>query len=203
MARLTEPEKQRIRAALSGIAARTGAELLVVTARACDRYAFPPLLAATLVALLAPLPIWWFALIDDPLTAYAVQLGAFIAVAGLLQWPPLLRLILPHHIRRAHAHRLAHDLFHRFMMAGARKNGAVLLFVADFERHVEVLADHRVHGEVADGTWARIVAAFTAEIGSGAAGAILAAVEAIGAELTRHLPRAEGEPPAHEHLIEL
>lgn len=205
MARLSEAERLRIRAAIGAAEAKTAGEFAVVIARASDHYLTLPVLIAAVAAFCVPGALWYGGLVEEFPWLYGAQLGTFIVLTALLTWPPVTRLIVPRAVSQHRVARRAHELFHVLELHRAQGESGVLLFVSLAERRVEIMADRGIHQRVPAGTWDAIVADFTRQCAQGRiADALVAAVEALGNYLGEHFPR----PPGHagklpERLIEL
>lgn len=200
---LTSDDKQRIRDAIRAVEARTSGELVTVIAQESANYSHIPLLWAALVALLLPAPL----LLTGLATAHIFELqwGAFIAVALLLQIPPIKMAVAPARIKRAYAQRLAREQFFAQGLHRTRERSGVLIFVSLAEHYVEVIADEGINARLAPGVWEKAVADFVREVKAGrVAQGFLRAVEDCGETLIAHFPRVEtdvNELP--DHLIEL
>lgn len=205
MARLSETDRERIRAAIRAAETRTAGEFAVVVARQSDHYLTVPILIAAVAALTVPGVLWYGGLVEAFPWLYGAQLGAFIVLLAVLLWPPATRLVVPAVVSRHRVARHAHELFHALELHRAHEGSGVLLFVSLAERRVEIMADHGIHRRVPQGTWDAIVADFTREVGAGRlADGLVKAIEALGRTLGEHCPR----PPGHvgklpDRLIEL
>jgi putative membrane protein len=193
-AALTAAERARIHAAVQAAEQRTGAHFTLVIVPASDRYALFPIAWAALLALSATGVL---ALLRPALgigTGFIVSAALFIALAFLLDWPPLRLCLVPAAIKRSQAHHLAQREFGVRRLGAGRHGGSVLFFVALGERYVEILADRDIHERVAPGTWEGLVTAFIAAAKSGRrVEGFVAAVEACGAILAEHHPAAARE----------
>jgi len=188
---LAEEDRRRITAAIRDVESRTSGELVTVVARVSDSYAAFPLLAAALLALLAPAVVWFAAPDLDQLDVYAIQLGVFVAVAAATLWRPLCMRLVPAAVKRRQAGRLAREQFHALGLDQTRGRTGVLLFVSVAERYVEILADRGIDEKVPAGTWNGIVAAFTRQLREGKiADGFVGALTACGTPLIAHFPRA-------------
>jgi putative membrane protein len=205
MAFVSTADRARMHDAIKAAEAKTSGEFLTVIARSSHDYHFLPVVIAAGIALLAPGPLWAFGILRDFWLVYGLQLALFMVLALLLHTPPLLRLIVPRRVQRAHAHRLARELFHHFGMHRVAGGAGVLLFVSVFERHVEILADHGIHGKVPEGAWQEAVDGFIGAVRAGrVADGFIAAIAALGALLATHFPHQGGERnQVPDRLIEL
>ena len=205
MAFVSAGDRARIHEAIKAAEAKTSGEFLTVIARSSHDYHFLPVIIAAGIAFLVPGPLWAFAVLRDFWLIYALQLALFIVLALLLHMPPMLRLIVPRRVQRAHAHRLARELFQHFGLHHAGGGAGVLLFVSVFEHHVEIMADHGIHGKVPEGAWQEAVDGFIAAVRAGrVADGFCAAIDRFGGLLATHFPRGtEDRNPVPDRLIEL
>ena len=185
---LTDADRDRIKQAIAAAEGRTAGEIFVVVARASDDYRFVPLLWATLVALIVPLPLIFLTFLPV-IQIYLIQLVVFVLVALILSLPAVKPLVIPGTIKATHAHRLAVDQFlaHGLHMTQARTG--VLIFVSLAERYAEVVADAGIHSKVGQAVWDGIIADLLAEIRAGhLADGLIGAIEKSGDVLAAHFP---------------
>jgi putative membrane protein len=186
---LTSAERERIHAAVAATEQRTGAHFALVIVPMSDRYALFPAVWAAVIALSATGVL---ALLRPGLAigaGFIINAALFIALAFVLDWPPLRLRIVPASIKHNHARQLAHREFATCIVGSAPHRNGVLFFVSLSERYVEVLADREIHNRVAPGTWEKLVADFVAAVGANRlADGFVAAVEACGATLEAHYP---------------
>jgi putative membrane protein len=185
---LSETERAQVRDAVAAAEAGTTGEIFVVVAAMSDDYRFIPLLWATLVALIMPLPLVLFTALGAT-TIFAAQLAAFIVLALVLSLPAVRPLVVPGRVKHGRAHALAVQQFlaHGLQMTEAR-TGA-LIFVSLAERHAEIVADAGISAHVGQAEWDAVIAALTGEIReSRLAEGLAAAVAGVGVVLARHFP---------------
>jgi putative membrane protein len=119
-----------------------------------------------------------------------MQLAVFVIVALLLSWRPIGMRLVPAALKNRHARRLAREQFHALRLHETKAGTGILIFVSIAERYVEILADHGIHARVPDGTWANIVADFTAKVRAGRiVDGFISAIAACSAQLAEHFPR--------------
>ncbi len=188
---LKPEEKERLHAATAAVAQRTSARFALVVVPASDHYALYPVAWAALVALAAT---GLLALAEPQLDlreGFILEAVSFLALFGLFSLRRVRPYLVPRHAKHAAASRLAHREFAVRMVAHGPERTGVLLFVSLGERYVEILADRDIHARVSEGTWDGIVAAFVAAMKAGrTVEGLVAAVEACGAVLATHYPRA-------------
>jgi putative membrane protein len=203
-ARISEQERLAIRAAIGAAEKTTAGEIFVVVAEASDEYRLIPVLWATLVALLVPLPFLAVELADDwsggaawgntagnlsPAALYLGQLAVFVVLALVLSLPGLKPLVVPKSVKRQRAHdvALAQFLAHGLHTTEARTG--VLVFVSLFERYAEIVADAGIAARVEQAVWDDSLGLLLADIRSGhLAEGLIGAVGRAGAVLAEHFP---------------
>lgn len=204
MTLISQPDRDRISAAIAAAEEGTSGEIVAVVTAASDDYRFIPLLWAALLALLVPLPlILWT---QWPVQhIYAAQLLCFAVLGAVAQWWPLRVALVPGLIKRSRAHRHAVDQFLAQNLHTTAGRTGVLIFVSMAERFAEVIADAGIHEKVPQGAWEDIVEGLTKRIGRGeTADGFIQTINACGALLAEHYPPGtvdENELP--DHLIVL
>jgi len=167
MAFLSDPDRQRIAAAIAEAERRTSGELVTVIAEAADDYRYVPLLWPALAALLLPaivLTVWpelgaW--------RLYLLQAAAFVGLAVIAHLPPVHLALVPAGLKRRRASRLAREQFFEQGLHLTRARTGVLIFVAVAERHVEIIADAGIDARVPPGTWDQAVTEFVERVRAG------------------------------------
>ena len=190
---LSEAERAKVRDAVAAAEAATTGEIFVVVAAMSDDYRFIPLLWATLIALVVPLPLVLVTTFGAA-TIFAAQLVSFILLALVLSWPAMRPQVVPGRVKHGRAHALAVQQFlaHGLQMTEAR-TGA-LIFVSLAERHAEIVADAGIAAQVGQAEWDAVIAALTGEIRRGRlAEGLVAAVAGVGVILARHFPASPGD----------
>jgi putative membrane protein len=190
---LSDADRQRIRDAVASAEAKTAGEIFVVVARASDDYRFIPLLWATLLALLVPLPLIFLTRLPV-LDIYVIQLVVFVGLAIVLSLRPLHMLSVPRPVKRARAHATAVEQFLAHGLHTTEARTGVLIFVSLAERYAEVVADAGIAGKVGQEVWDRAVAKLIGEVGAGClAEGLIAAVAESGTVLAAHFPILPGD----------
>lgn len=190
---LTDADRLRIEAAVREAERGTAGEIVVVVARQASRYRTVPLLAGLVVALASP---WLLVLLTGlgPTRIALCQGGASLCALALAAWPPLRLALVPGAVKRARARETAEREFASRGMTETRGRTGVLLFVAEAERHAEVLGDVAIAGLVPDESWRGVIDALTDAFARKAyAEGLEAAIAAIGVILARHAPPGAGD----------
>ncbi len=204
---ISDADRLRIRDAVEAAEAKTAGEIFTVVAAASDDYRVIPILWATLVALLGPLPlllvdrlIGWPSLTDgwneasasagiSAVWVYAVQLAVFIVLAVVLSFSRVRPLIVPRSVKDDRAHSLAVQQFLAHGLHLTEERTGVLIFVSLAERYAEIVADAAIAKKVDQAVWDEAMAALIAEIKEGRlADGLVAAVGRVGAVLAEHFP---------------
>ncbi|MDH3911876.1 MAG: hypothetical protein OEU09_11315, partial [Rhodospirillales bacterium] len=202
---LTDSDKHRIAEAIKDAESRTGGEIVTVIARSSDSYVYIPLVWASGLALVVPLPLLFSGLPLSYIEIYQIQLAVFIAFGLLFRWMPLKMRLIPKSIKRMRSARLAREQFLAQGLHRTEGRTGVLLFVSLAERYVEVLADSGINDKVEAGTWDGLVASFVAKVKTDqVAEGFLEAVATCGALLAEHFPKPPGnKDELPNHLVEL
>jgi putative membrane protein len=181
-------DQKRIGDAIRAAEGETSGEIVCVLARQSSDYAAVALIWAALVALVAPWPM--IALTQMAVERiFAVQIGIFLVLFAIFNWPPLRIRLVPKSIARAHAHLAAME---QFMSRGlGRKSGgtAVLIFVSLAERYARIIADDAIAALVPQSEWQAAVDALTGHMKHRRiADGFVTAIERCGVVLARHFP---------------
>lgn len=205
MAFLTDPDRQRIRAAIEAAERKTRGEFVTVVAREADDYLYIPILWAALIALAIP---GLDQLINQPwLSAhtYTSQIVSFVLIAVLFHLPVIKHRLIPKSVQHQRAHRVALEQFLLQNLHGTAERTGVLLFVSVAEHYVEIIADKGINDRVEADAWDALVEAFVAQVRQGRiADGFVQTIEACGDLLETHFPIGEGDRnELPDHLIEL
>jgi putative membrane protein len=189
---ISDADRMRIADAIRAAEARTTGEIFCVLARNAGGYRLMPVAWAAALALVVPLPLI-FLTEWEAMTVYVIQLIAFTLAAAGLSRPALRLRIVPRRTRRERAHAAA---MRQFLAHGLQKTEGrtgVLIFAAEAERYVEIIADGGINAKVTQEVWDAAVASLIAAIQDGRAGdGFVAAIEQCGAVLAQHFPVAPG-----------
>lgn len=189
---INETQQKTISAAIAAVERHTNAELVTVLAHRADDYRYVGFSWAALVALVSPtlllmLPFWL-----DLQHILLTQCIVFTLCALLFQWEPLRRLLVPKKLARWHASNLARRQFLENNLHHTEGESGVLIFVTEFERYVEIIADRGISRKVPDTQWQAIVDEFITAVKAGKTEeGFLRCIEQCGKLLQEHSP-AEG-----------
>jgi putative membrane protein len=189
---LTDADHRRIADAIRAAETRTSADIVCVVARQSSSYSFVPVLWAALLALVLP---WPMAVLTpwSPLRILAIQIVAFMVLAGLLSLGRLRLLFVPRAVKRLRAHRAAIEQYHAHGLTRTPRRLGLLIFVSWEERYIRIVADDGLSARIADAEWRPAVDVLADAIRRGAlADGLVAAIDACLVPLSRHFPPEGG-----------
>jgi len=217
--RFSTDDQARVAEAIKAAEATTSGEIFCVHARRVSSYRDVSLVWAAGLALILPLALiplgfeprliplladGWEAghgaarevAVGRALAAYALVQAAVFALAYLLsRIPPILRLLTPRAVRRARCREAA---LHQFLAHGLHVTEArtgVMIFAAEADHQVEVIADKGIHEKVPDTVWAEAAAALAKGMKSrDPVSGFTEAVRICGEVLAQHFPPRPDNP---------
>jgi putative membrane protein len=184
------------------VESNTDAEVVAVVARRADNYVYiSTLWAAFLALLLAPLlqfaPFW----LEAP-EIFIVQWLIFIALALLFRWRPLMMWLIPKRVKYWRASNLARRQFLEQELHSTKGRLGLLIFVAEAEHYVELLADRGLAEHIADESWQEVVEEFIGKVKKGdTAAALIHCIERCGELLSEVAPVTEIKNELPNHLV--
>ena len=202
MALLTQEQLDLVEKTISNIEQQTDAELVTVLARRADGYLYIPTLWAAVIALLLPLslrltPFWLDG--DDLLW---LQWLCFVVFALLFRIPFFTQRLVPKPIKYLRAANLARRQFLENNVHLTKGHTGVLIFVAEAEHYVEIIADQGINDKVTAEAWQQIVNAFIDAVKQGQTHAgFIRCIEDCGELLKRHVPLTESKNELPNHLV--
>lgn len=215
---LNDANRDVIAAAVAKAEAGTSGEIVCVLARQVSSYAETPLLWASITALLVPAVAVAFG-IEPPqlggawvavhssaaeagrhasLAAYAiVQAGLFCAVCAITALPALrTRLTLPF-VKTGRVRDAALAQLAAAELASGPSRAAVVIFAADAEHRVEVLATAAAYSAIGQAVWDEAVATLLAAMKArDPTAGFVAAVALCGDALAHAFPQSDPDPNA-------
>ena len=172
---------------------KTSGEIFTVVAEASDDYRFIPILWATLIALVVPLPLIFLTLLPASLI-FLIQLAIFVILALVLSYPQIKWTVIPHGVLHGAARALSVQQFLAHGLHTTEQRTGVLIFVSLMERHAEIIADAGISAKVDDAVWRDAMDKLVGEIRVGRlAEGLIAAIETTGIVLARHFPRGDND----------
>ena len=202
MTLLTDENAEKVAQAISQVERDTDAELVTVLARQADDYHYISALWAAAIALLSPglvlfTPFWL-----EQAEVLMIQVAVFVVFATLFRIPWLLRRVIPGPVKRYRAGNLARRQFLDNNLHHTAGETGVLIFVAETERYVEIIADRGISRFVDPTQWQTIVDEFTRQLHDGQVLAgFLGAVESCGSLLEKHVPATRDKDELPNHLV--
>ena len=204
MALLTQAQLDQVAASVADVEKNTDAELVVVLAKQADSYTYFPLLLASLIALALPLalkltPFWLTA--DELL---ATQWISFIVLALLFRVPPIMMALVPKSVKHWRASNLARRQFLENNLHHTKGETGVLVFLAEAEHYVEIIADRGISQQVNDREWQMIVDNLIARIRQRETmDGLLSCINSCGELLADYAPATEEKNELPNHLVVL
>lgn len=154
---LSYEERDRLEDLVRDLEATTDAEVVLVLARRADNYLYAPTLVAAIAGMLIPLiSIYWPFWLDTNELVF-VQATVFICLALLFRIPVLQRKLVPKRTKFFRASNLAMRHFLAEGVHTTKNNLGIMIFVSEFERYIEIIADHGITKKIGDDTWSKAV----------------------------------------------
>ena len=204
MTLFTEDELKQVADAIDKVEQHTDAELVTVLARQSDNYLYIPTLWAAVIALLIPLlmkftPFW---LSGDELLM--LQWFNFIALALLFRVPGIMMSLVPKSVKHWRAANLARRQFLENNLHHTKGETGVLIFIAEAEQYVEIIADRGISEHVSNDQWQGIVNDLVGSIKrKQTLPGMLTCIETCGEKLKQHAPATESKNELPNHLVVL
>jgi putative membrane protein len=165
--RIGARERELIEEAVKAAERQSSAEIVTVIARSSDDYLFIPLLWAALGALFVPAVSMTFWPEFPMFQLYMVQLLLFLLLAMLGRVAPVRMWLIPPAVKSERAAKAARNHFLTLQLHRTQKRAAVMLFVSEAERYVEILTDAEVAEKIPDSEWEVAVQHFIARVKEG------------------------------------
>jgi len=210
---LSDPDHDRVSAAVSTAEAHTAGEIVTILTERSDGYwdialAWAAAVAGLALSVYALMPDFYLGLIDRVTGAWGrewsirevlwlASIGATLKFLGMLAlqlWQPLRFWLVPPPIKSDRVRNRAVTCFK--VGAERRTHGrtGILIYLSMREHRAEIVADQAIAAKVAPEVWGEAMAAMLAEIKRGrVADGMIAAVERVGVVLAEHFPRAEND----------
>lgn len=224
---MTEPDHERIAAAVAAAEATTSGEIYCVLAPAVSDYRETPLAWAAGAALLLPAlalllgfepqmlgrlfggwEVGHAAATDRTVfsalaTYVGLQAVVFVVAALVVSIPPVRRALTPRSLKAERVHRAAMEQFLAKGLHMTRERTGVLLFASLAEHRAEVVADEGIYAVAPHEVWDEVVALLVAGLKrKDVAGGFEAAVKRSGEILARYVPpRADNPNELPDRLV--
>lgn len=190
---LSAADREVLAKAVAAAERRTSGELVVSIVAACDDYSHAAWKGMALGALAGVLAaavayasgrVWWSVWLWILAPA---GVGSALGYAAVAAGPSLRRLLVTPEVMALRVAQRAAAAFLRAGLSRTRDRTGILIFLALFERRVEVLADTGISAVVPQRDWDEIAAGIAAGMRSGQPmPALLAAIERCGVLLETH-----------------
>ncbi len=219
MLKLTEQDRARIEAAVDDAEAKTSGEIFCVMAKKVGEYRETSVAWAAGVALIVPIALVPFGYTPDrlpflgagwrigetsaidsavigALAAYAAVQAVLFAVAlAFFSIPPIKRWLTPRTLKRERVRKTALEQFMSTAVHLTPGRTGVLIFAAEAERMVEIVAEQDIHEKAGEEHWEGAVEALTKKIREGRpADGFVEAIERCGHVLAAHFPSSGPNP---------
>ena len=204
MALLNETQLETIANTVTEVEKQTDAELVTVLAKRADHYLYIPTLWAAVIALLIPLVLHFTPLWLDGHDLLLIQWTAFIVVAIVLRFEPIMMRLVPKRVRYRRAANLARRMFLENNLHHTHGETGVLIFVAEAEQYVEIIADRGISQHVSDDQWQGVIDNFIARVKAKQIQAgFIECINACGDLLRQHVPATSEKNELPNRLIVL
>lgn len=210
---LTDADRAAISNAVEQAESRSAGEIVTIMADSSDTYHDVALWWSAFTAMLALAVVGWFSpfylgLIDRITGAWQsewhpgqvfgvalfVAVAKFIAMYLILLWKPLRLAVVPAPLKHRRVRSRAATSFRIGAERRTLGRTGVLIYLSLAERRAEIVTDEAIARQVEPEVWGAAMASLIGEIRAGRAGkGLVLAVEAVGAVLARHFPRAEND----------
>ena len=184
----SEAEEARLREAVAGAEARTGAEVVLMVVRRSTDYRAAEMVAAGAASLALPAVLLPFEGVPA-LVIWLAQLVLFVVLALALPAGDAGVRLAPRERRSADVRAAAEAQFFGHGLRNTRDRAAVLLFVSMAEREAHVLYDDAAGAKVGAGEWRGLAGELARGIRGDAVGAMARAAGRAGDLLAPHFPR--------------
>ena len=199
---LSYEERDRLEDLVRDLEATTDAEVVLVLARRADNYLYAPTLVAAIAGMLIPLiSIYWPFWLDTN-ELVLVQATVFICLALLFRIPALQRKLVPKRTKFFRASNLAMRHFLAQGVHTTKNNLGVMIFVSEFERYIEIIADHGITKKIGDDTWSKEVDLAVPHLKqNNAFNAFTSVLRDVGGILQDNFPITEEKEELPNHVI--
>ena len=190
----TEAGKQRVKQAIVAVESQTSAELVVAVRPRIVHYRHVDYLVGFAVSLLALL-VFLFYPVDFEIATMPVDSILAFAFGSVLSahCPPLRRILVSRRLVDTEVRHAARAAFVDLGTTATAGRNGILVFVAMYERRVEVVADIGIDQPLLGASWAAALVDLRRAVAKTNLDAFVAALTALGPILGRFMPRSEGD----------
>ena len=202
MSPFDEYDQRQIAEAIARAERHTDAELVTVLARRADDYAYWPLLWAAVLALAVPGLLQWLLGWPGVRGLLVANMLLFVGLCLLLRSPRLAGWLIPRVLRRWRASRLEHQQFRELNLQRTAAGTAVLIFVSEAERHVEILVDRGIEHCLDASARAALVSRLAEQVRQGRTlQGFVECIEACGELLSEQVPPTHARNELPNRLV--
>ena len=199
---IKQTDLDAVNQAIQAVEQTTDAELVAVLAHQADDYRYIPTLWAALVALFVPGVVWFIGWWLDTLELLLMQLSVFIVMTLVLRAPVIMYRLIPTRVSRWRAANLARRQFLENNLHCTKAESGVLIFIAEAEHYVEIIADRGINQHVPQQQWQQIVDQFTTAIKRGhTQQGLIECIQSCGELLAEHIPATGEKNELPNHLV--
>lgn len=144
MRALNKAERSRIEQTIRAAETTTAGEIYVVVAREADPFHLIPVLWAAIFALLLPWPLFLLTTLSAG-TILVTQVVAFVVVASIGSLERIRHALVPPSLAASAARNAAINQFMAHGIHLTEQRTGILIYVALYDRRVEVVADVGIH----------------------------------------------------------
>ena len=189
MHHISNETKQKIEEAVFAVEKKTSSELVAVVTQKSGDYLYITMLITSVIALLVPFGLLFFAPDMEAKSVYEIQLLSFMMVLLLLNMPRVLHVLLPKTLLVKAAKLKAYETFKILGLQKTSNYQAVMIFVSLYEHYVEIIADSAVSAKIDNALWQSTVDAFLEKVKNDQfEEGYVEAIHKIGAILAEHFP---------------
>jgi len=189
MHHISNETKQKIEEAVFAVEKKTSSELVAVVTQKSGDYLYITMLITSVIALLVPFGLLFFAPDMEAKSVYEIQLLSFMMVLLLLNMPRVLHVLLPKTLLVKAAKLKAYETFKILGLQKTSNYQAVMIFVSLYEKYVEIIADSAVSAKIDNALWQSTVDAFLEKVKNDQfEEGYVEAIHKIGAILAEYFP---------------
>ena len=189
MHHISNETKQKIEEAVFAVEKKTSSELVAVVTQKSGDYLYITMLITSIIALLVPFGLLFFAPDMEAKSVYEIQLLSFMMVLLLLNMPRVLHVLLPKTLLVKAAKLKAYETFKILGLQKTSNYQAVMIFVSLYEKYVEIIADSAVSAKIDNALWQSTVDAFLEKVKNDQfEEGYVEAIHKIGAILAEYFP---------------
>lgn len=205
MHHISTETQQKIKDTIAGMEKKTSSELVAVVTQKSGDYLYITLLITSLISLLVPFGLLFFAPEMETKSIYEMQLFSFMILLVLLKMPSVLYVLLPKTVLVKAAKLKAYETFRILGLQKTSNYQAVMIFVSLYEKYVEIIADSAVSAKIDNTLWQNTIDTFLENVKNNQfEEGYIQAIHEIGTLLAEHFPIEKNDKnELPDRLIEL